>query len=242
MPSTTKTINPYAYYSNYISKITIPEGVTKIDNGSFSINSLSEIKLPSTLNYIGSWAFYINSLRKIDYNNSVITYIGTAAMNANYLDDTQAFIYAKNSDGTDDKTKLISYGGSNRNTVTIPNGVKEIGTNAFYSDWISSVILPEGLETIGYSAFIACSLSGTITLPSTVTAIDTNAFIKTTISSCYNSGITEIVNKTGKSFKWHKILNNDYYYSKDYPTVYQTTFEFETGTVVNPSGNVIISK
>ena len=240
--STVKTINPYAYYQNYIRKITLPEGLTKIDSDGLAFNSLSEIKLPSTTNYLGSFALYANSLRSIDYNNSVITYMGNAVVNANYLDDSQAFVYAKNSDGTDDKTKLISYGGSNRSTVTVPNNVKEIGNSAFFSDWISSVILPEGLETIGTSAFHACSLSGSIILPSTVTSIGSSAFIKTTRYSRYNAGITEIVNKTGKSFKWHTILNNDYYNYQEYPTVYQKTFEFETGTVINPAGNVTITK
>ena len=168
--------------------------------------------------------------------------MGNAVVNANYLDDSQAFVYAKNSDGTDDKTKLISYGGSNRSTVTVPNNVKKIGNSAFFSDWISSVILPEGLETIGTSAFHACSLSGSVILPSTVTSIGSSAFIKTTRYSRYNAGITEIVNKTGKSFKWHTILNEDYYNYQEYPTVYQKTFEFETGTVINPAGNVTITK
>ncbi len=240
--STVKTINPYAYYQNYIRKITLPEGLTKIDSDGLAFNSLSEIKLPSTTNYLGSFALYANSLRSIDYNNSVITYMGNAVVNANYLDDSQAFVYAKNSDGTDDKTKLISYGGCNRSTVTVPNNVKEIGNSAFFSDWISSVILPEGLETIGTSAFHACSLSGSVILPSTVTSIGSSAFIKTTRYSRYNAGITEIVNKTGKSFKWHTILNNDYYNYQEYPTVYQKTFEFETGTVINPAGNVTITK
>ena len=240
--STVKTINPYAYYQNYIRKITLPEGLTKIDSDGLAFNSLSEIKLPSTTNYLGSFALYANSLRSIDYNNSVITYMGNAVVNANYLDDSQAFVYAKNSDGTDDKTKLISYGGSNRSTVTVPNNVKEIGNSAFFSDWISSVILPEGLETIGTSAFHACSLSGSVILPSTVTSIGSSAFIKTTRYSRYNAGIIEIVNKTGKSFKWHTILNNDYYNYQEYPTVYQKTFEFETGTVINPAGNVTITK
>lgn len=242
VPSTVKTINPYAYYHNYIRKITLPEGLTKIDSNGLSFNSLSEIKLPSTINYLGSYALYVNILQSIDYNNSVITYIGTAAMNSNYLDDSQAFIYAKNSDGTDDKTKLISYGGANRSTVTIPSSVKEIGSNAFYADWIKSVILPEGLEKIGSFAFYACSLSGSITLPSTITTIEEYTFIKTTRSNHYNTGLTKIVNKTGKSFKWHTILNNDYYYSKDYPTLYQKTFEFETGTVINPAGDITITK
>lgn len=242
VPSTVKTINPYAYYHNYIRKITLPEGLTKIDSDGLSFNSLSEIKLPSTTNYLGSYALYVNALRSIDYNNSVITYIGAAAMNSNYLDDSQAFIYAKNSDGTDDKTKLISYGGANRSVVTVPKSVKEIGSNAFYANWIDSVIFPEGLEKIGASAFYACSLSGSITLPSTVTSIGSSAFIKTTLYSKYNEGITEIVNKTGKSFKWHTIFNNNYYYNQNYPTAYQKDFEFETGTVINPAGNITITK
>ena len=55
--------------------------------------------------------------------------------------------------------------------------------------------------------------------------------------------VTEIVNKTGKSFKWHTIINGEYYYdsslSDDY---YYKDYEFETGTFKKPRGNVTITK
>ena len=53
-----KVISESAFSANYLTRIVIPEGVTRIEKGAFSsTNFLTSISLPSTLEYIGAEAF-----------------------------------------------------------------------------------------------------------------------------------------------------------------------------------------
>lgn len=54
--------------------------------------------------------------------------------------------------------------------------VERIGPYAFYSQNIISVLLPDGLKAIGFSAFARCSQLSSINIPGSVTYIDENAF------------------------------------------------------------------
>lgn len=63
-------------------------------------------------------------------------------------------------------------------TVVLEKGVKYIEAYAFYhSTALSSVTLPEGLLNIGYCAFESTALTS-LTIPSTVTTIESNAFLE----------------------------------------------------------------
>ena len=64
-----------------------------------------------------------------------------------------------------------------------------------------------------------------VIIPSSVTRIGERAFYKTTSS---NPNLTKIINKTGKSFNWGKIVSN----------YYNTSYNFVTGTVRTSEGNV----
>lgn len=72
--------------------------------------------------------------------------------------------------------------------------VTEIGENAFYSDMIESVILPEGLRKIGKSAFEYCHILEEIVIPSTVEKIEEDAFhnCSTLRKIILNEGLKEI--------------------------------------------------
>ncbi len=59
--------------------------------------------------------------------------------------------------------------------LMIPDGVKRIGNAAFHDCDMSAVVLPEGLESIGHHAF-ACTSLMDVTLPSTVRKIGEGAF------------------------------------------------------------------
>ena len=74
--------------------------------------------------------------------------------NNNKLPDDEAFVYRRNSDGTIDKTTIVSYGGANKNPK-IPSNVKTIGSSAFESTNLESINFSEAinLEYIGSSAF-----------------------------------------------------------------------------------------
>ena len=62
-------------------------------------------------------------------------------------------------------------------SVTIPNGVTEIGYHAFYGlDNLQTINIPNSVETIGYEALSYCINLKNINLPNSLTTIGYNAF------------------------------------------------------------------
>ena len=147
--------------------------VYSIKTKTFSTKKLKTLILPKTLKQINEYAFYANHLTQITIPKSV-TYIGYAAFNLNQLPDDQAFIYKRTSDGNEDKSYVVSYGGSNQNVV-IPNQVTTIGHNSFQYCNIQSVVMPEGVKTILPAAFHSNVLTS-LNIPSSVTSIGAYAF------------------------------------------------------------------
>ena len=72
-------------------------------------------------------------------------------------------------------TQLRTYRGNAR-TVTVPEGVTSIEYSAFTGSGVESVILPSTLETIGYSAFKACTGLESVVIPEGVKSIRDEAF------------------------------------------------------------------
>ena len=63
--------------------------------------------------------------------------------------------------------------------VTLPNGLKVIGQQAFeFFSAMTSINIPKGLESIGYAAFRECRALKNITIPEGVTSIGDEAFSK----------------------------------------------------------------
>ena len=60
--------------------------------------------------------------------------------------------------------------------VTVPDGVTEIGRNAFFGSEFYTLTIPEGVKKIDAHAFCQCEQMEKIHLPSTVTEIDGSAF------------------------------------------------------------------
>ena len=164
------------------TNVVVPDGVLEIGSQAFSYCYIYKITLPEGLKVIGTLAFEMNNLTELEIPGTV-TYIGNGAINGNYLPEEKAYIFARNADGSIDDTTLVSYGGGNSKTVTIPSTVK----------------------TIKDGAVVRLSYADTIIIPSSVEVIENNAFHK---GSWYNDSLTTIVNQTGKSFNWGNILYN----------------------------------
>ena len=153
--------------------VVIPEGVVSIGILAFGGNELVSVQFPSTLKTIGNQAFKSNLLSSLDIPSNVNN-ISFAAFNGNKLPDEEAFIYARNSDGSEDKTHLISYGGAKRENVVIPEGVETIDY-AFTWINVTSVVMPSTLKTITNRAFSECALTS-LDIPSSVTYIAPGTF------------------------------------------------------------------
>jgi hypothetical protein len=176
--------------------VVIPASVTEIGEFAFSRCQISSVTIPETVTSIGGFAFEHNKLTEITIS-SLVTSIEKGAFNNNELPDEKAFIYARKSDGTEDKAKLVSYGGAKKIDVEIPSGIQEIGEsafslsklesvtipntvtiirdNAFYYTDLTSIIIPEGVTTLGSGSFRNNKLIS-VTIPATVTTIGGNVF------------------------------------------------------------------
>lgn len=71
---------------------------------------------------------------------------------------------------------LLSYEGDERDTLSLPAGIRRIGLHALAHCRAKRIILPEQVETIGQSAFFQCRELEQLDLPDTLTDIEEYAF------------------------------------------------------------------
>lgn len=183
IPSSVTEIGSRAFQNcGVLTSVNIPAGLTEIKNHTFcectQLNSVT-IEATSQLERIEMFAFgKCTSLTSITLPASVtfvdfLTFdhcyslqIQVETGNANYSDQGGT-LYNK------DKTVLIAHpaGGS----CVVADTVTEIGERAFYENQqLQSVVLPEGLETIGDEAFWGVGLE-TVSLPSGLQTIGEKA-------------------------------------------------------------------
>jgi len=176
IPSSVITIEKNAFHNNCIKNLNISDGVTTIGDGAFAYNQLTNIIIPNSVISIGKTAFQKNQLTSITIPSSV-TNLGGGAFTDNKLSNDIAFIYGRNSDGSENKSVLNSYGGLNRNNVIIPSTVTTIEEHAFIHNQLTNIIIPNSTAIIGSDAFANNQLTN-ITIPDSVTSIGCSAFNK----------------------------------------------------------------
>jgi len=77
--------------------------------------------------------------------------------------------------GIGDKAFIGNY--SQMSSVTIPEGVTYIGSDAFRGCQMESITIPSSVESIGDGAFASCSLLTSVTIPEGVNCIGNDAFL-----------------------------------------------------------------
>ena len=136
--------------------LVVPENVTIIGDQVFwDVNFNGTLTLPQGLKEIGEWAFYSCSFQGELFIPSEVKRITDMAFQNC---DFSSIVFAENSE-------LVSIGKS------VFSGNKRLS---------ESIVLPEGLMTIGADAFMGCSNLPEITIPKSVTTIGNNAFM-----NCY---------------------------------------------------------
>ena len=119
------------------------------------------------------------------------------------------------------------------NKVILPEGVESVGYAAFSGcQFITSINLPSSIKSIGNAAFIACrGLSGQLVLPASLETIGQNAF-----SQCENiEGIT--LPKNLKSIEFGAFSNC---YPSSVTALMETPFQLKQGSFPSDGRKVLI--
>ena len=211
LPRSLRFIGAYAFSMSNITSVTIPDAVTTIDHYAFyACTALETLKIGKSVTSIGDNAF------------NACFQITTLIWNAKHCSSTGSMITAGiDSVAVGDKVELIPAGflkSSKVTSVTLPNSVTIIGSEAFFDctllsgisipgsvtyirDYafyncrgLTSISLGHSVETIGESAFENCSGLVSVIIPNSVTTIGGYAFegCSRLISVTIGKGVTNI--------------------------------------------------
>ena len=190
LPNAISTIAQYSFAYNLLTNINIPNSVTTIERSSLRNNKLTNVVIPNSVTIISDAAFVVNEITNLEMPSSV-THLGEHVFNGNSInmingEASDGIIFARNSDGSDDLSTIVAYGGAAKIIDFIPTSVKIIDDYAFYDNEfrmdLTSVTLPNSITTIGRSAFSYNKLTSII-IPKSVTDIDYGAFVNNEITS-----------------------------------------------------------
>ena len=183
------------FQQTLISNIVFPSTLLEIGNGAFSScnNLMTEIIFPESLRIIGNGAFSESAITKIHLPES-LEIIGDGAFSSCSSLSGSLVIPAKVKKIPDGAFFRCPFSG----TLTLPEGLLEIGNNAFggdnnalWQDYLyfkGELYLPKTVYSIGENAFAFTGFTGVLTLPSELIKLGSGAF-----EGCARlSGILEI--------------------------------------------------
>ena len=180
--------NHWDDYSDRITRVVFPDGITSIGYGAFlSCTKLTELEIPNSVRSIGSSAFsncyaltrvtlpdtldsvgqdlfgYCSSLEQVNLPQNLKrlplgTFEGCTSLSEITLPQSLVSIGER------------AFSGCPLEAIELPDGLKTIGYAAFAGADLIQITLPEGLTELGDLALVNCSLEE-LTIPSTVTAL-----------------------------------------------------------------------
>jgi hypothetical protein len=179
IPESVTSIGSSAFFqASSLTSVTFAEGsqLTSIGNSAFSdASSLTSITIPASVTSIGSGAFYGSGLKTVYIANGQLG-ITSPATNVNFFEET---VTTSNIYYSDDETTATFLGISGETlsgknglavdlsgaTVAIVKGYGSIGSSAFASSGLTSIIISASVTSIGNYAFASSSLTSITVTP-----------------------------------------------------------------------------
>ena len=169
-------IPPASFLNCYnLKEITLPDSVTRIDSSAFFSSGLESILLPNNIQIIESSAFQDTKIQSVFIPASVISLApgsfnsprlkNITVSNENPIYDSRNNCNAVIESNTD--TLIIG-----TNQTIIPDTVKVISMDSFKRSGLSTITIPEGVESIKRYAFGENSKLSKVIIPRSVTSIE----------------------------------------------------------------------
>ena len=161
-------INAFTNNGKNLKSIVLPEGLKIIGSSAFSsLSSLSQINIPSSVISIGNNAFGATDLYKNQSNwENGGFYIDNWLLAVDNVKMTEFSVKEGTvgvSDGKSD-TSLFPTKATSISSLTLPSTLKYIGNRSFARLKITSLELPETLETMKEGAFMNCAFLESVNL------------------------------------------------------------------------------
>ena len=213
IPNSVTEIGSYAFYNcSVLASIAIPDSVTAINSNAFeNCISLTSVVIPDGVTEIGWQAFDdCSSLKSVTIPSSVKKIETFAFANCSkikdvyYNGDIESWLGIEFVSGGSNPCisgSNLYFNGELVKDVVIPDGITSIGNSAFrYCGSLTSVTIPDSVRSIGGGAFCGCSSLKGVTIPDSVTKIGESAFFgcKSLTSMTIPGSVTSI----GSSAFW----------------------------------------
>lgn len=165
-----ETIGENAFYPSSVKEVRLPDSMISLGKSAFCACPIENLYLGESIEEIGEYCFdYCKELSSVNLPNS-LTLLGEGAFSR-----CEKLSSLTLGNGLQAIPNSAFTGCGSLSEVEIPGNIKNIGYDAFRSSGLETLVLKDGIETIGASAFDQTKITRLV-VPSSVTCIDDNAF------------------------------------------------------------------
>ena len=198
LPNSLNELEDYAFAHTGLKRLVCPQSLKVIGERSFfHCKKLANVELNEGLESIGAFAFAESGLEAIRVSSSVVSIGNCIAENTNVVfsgDECTFFVSQDNPvyfyDGNgglykrdEGNLKFVQLIDPEMTSFEIESGTKVVEAYSFaFHNAIENVLIPEGVEQIGDSAFRICKKLREVTFPTTLKSIGKEAFIDTSLT------------------------------------------------------------